>query len=57
MVGEVSVNLCSQDVVAWSVQRIPTAVTLGFLGRNLYFFIQATPELSSDDKNTIYFCP
>jgi hypothetical protein len=30
--------------VAWSAQRILTAVNLGFLGR--YFFIQVAPQLS-----------
>jgi hypothetical protein len=33
--------------VAWSVQRIPTAVNLGFLNRSRYFFIQVAPQLSS----------
>jgi hypothetical protein len=33
--------------VAWSAQRIPTAVNLGFLDRSGYFFIQVAPQLSS----------
>jgi hypothetical protein len=32
--------------VAWSAQRIPTAVNLGFLDRSR-FFIQVAPQLSS----------
>jgi hypothetical protein len=33
--------------VAWSAQRIPTVVTLGFLDRSRDFFIQVAPKLSS----------
>jgi hypothetical protein len=33
--------------VAWSAQRIPTAVNLGFLDRSNYFSIQVAPQLSS----------
>jgi hypothetical protein len=33
--------------VAWSAQRIPMAVNLGFLDRSRYFFIQVAPQLSS----------
>jgi hypothetical protein len=33
--------------VAWSAQRIPTAVNLGFLDRSRYFSIQVVPQLSS----------
>jgi hypothetical protein len=29
--------------VAWSAQRIPTAVNLGFLDRSRYFYIQVAP--------------
>jgi hypothetical protein len=32
--------------VAWSAQRIPPAVKLGFLDRNSYFSIQVAPQLS-----------
>jgi hypothetical protein len=32
---------------AWSAQRIPTAVNLGFLDGSRYFFIQVAPQLSS----------
>jgi hypothetical protein len=33
--------------VAWSAQRILTAVNLGFLDRSRYFFIQLVPQSSS----------
>jgi hypothetical protein len=33
--------------VAWSAQRIPTAVNLGFLDQSRYFFIQVASQLSS----------
>jgi hypothetical protein len=33
--------------VAWSAQRIPTAVNFGFLDRSHYFFLQVAPQLSS----------
>jgi hypothetical protein len=33
--------------VAWSAQRILTAVNLGFLDRSRYFFFQVAPQLSS----------
>jgi hypothetical protein len=33
--------------VAWSAQRIPKAVKLGFLDQNRYFSIQVAPQLSS----------
>jgi hypothetical protein len=33
--------------VAWSAQRIPTAVNLGFLDRSRCFSIQVAPQLSS----------
>jgi hypothetical protein len=32
--------------VAWSAQRIPTAVNLGFLDRSRYFSIQVAPHVS-----------
>jgi hypothetical protein len=32
--------------VAWSAQRIPTAVNLGILGRSPYFFIEVAIQLS-----------
>jgi hypothetical protein len=47
LVGEVSANLLRVECVAWSAQRIPTAVNLAFLDRSLYFFIQVAPQLSS----------
>jgi hypothetical protein len=37
LVGEVSANLKRIEDVAWSAQRIPTAVNLGFLDRSRYF--------------------
>jgi hypothetical protein len=30
--------------VAWSAQRIPTAVNLGFLDRSCYFGVQVAPQ-------------
>jgi hypothetical protein len=33
--------------VAWTAQRIPTTVNLGFLKSTRYFFIQVAPQLSS----------
>jgi hypothetical protein len=33
--------------VAWSAQRIPTAVNFGFLDRSRYFSIQVAPQISS----------
>jgi hypothetical protein len=33
--------------VAWSAQRIPTVVNLGFLGRSRYFFLKVAPQFSS----------
>jgi hypothetical protein len=33
--------------VAWSAQRRPTAVKLGFLDRSTYFSIEVAPQLSS----------
>jgi hypothetical protein len=46
-VGEVSTNFLRVEDVAWSAQRIPTAVNLGFLDRSRYFSIQVAPQLSS----------
>jgi hypothetical protein len=47
LVGEVSANFLRVEGVAWSAQRIPTAINLGFLDRSRYFFIQVAPQLSS----------
>jgi hypothetical protein len=47
LVGEVSANFLQIDGVAWSVQRIPTAVNLSFLDRSRYFSIQVAPQLTS----------
>jgi hypothetical protein len=44
LVGEVSDNFLRIEGVAWSEQRIPTAVNFGFLDRHRYFSI---PQLSS----------
>jgi hypothetical protein len=33
--------------VAWSAQRFPTVVNLGFLDRSRYFFLPVAPQLSS----------
>jgi hypothetical protein len=35
LVGELSANCCWQRGVAWSAQRIPTAIDLGFLDRTV----------------------
>jgi hypothetical protein len=40
-------QLLRVEGVAWSAQRIPTAVNLGFLDWSCYFFIQVAPQLSS----------
>jgi hypothetical protein len=47
LVGEVNAQPLRVEGVAWSVQRIPTAVNLGFPDRCRYFFIQVVPQLSS----------
>jgi hypothetical protein len=47
LVDEVSANFLRVEGVAWSAQRIPTAVNLGFLDRSRYFFIQVASQLSS----------
>jgi hypothetical protein len=39
VVHEVRVNVCGQRDVAWSAQRTPTAINLGFLDRSHYLFI------------------
>jgi hypothetical protein len=36
-VGEVSANFLGIEGVAWSAQRIPMVVNLGFLDRSRYF--------------------
>jgi hypothetical protein len=33
--------------VAWSAQRIPPVVSLGFIDRSRYYFFQVAPQLSS----------
>jgi hypothetical protein len=45
LVSEVSANLLRVEGVAWSAQRIPTAVNLGFLDRSCYFFIQSSSSI------------
>jgi hypothetical protein len=42
-------SLCQllQTCVAWSAQRIPTAVNLGFLHGSRYFSIQVAPQVYS----------
>jgi hypothetical protein len=47
LVGEASAKLLRVEDVAWSGQRILTAVNLGFLDRSHHFFIQVVPQLSS----------
>jgi hypothetical protein len=44
LVGEVSANFLRIEGVAWSAQRIPTAVNLGFLDRSCYYPIQVAPQ-------------
>jgi hypothetical protein len=39
-------NYTDRGTAAWSAQRIPTAVYLGFLDRRLYF-LEIAPQLSS----------
>jgi hypothetical protein len=48
LVGKVSADVLRVEGVAWSAQRISTAVNLGFQYRGRpYFFIQVAPQLSS----------
>jgi hypothetical protein len=47
LVGVVSANFLRIECVAWSAQRIPTVVNLGFLDRSRYFFLQVAPQFSS----------
>jgi hypothetical protein len=46
LIGEVTAILCGLMGVPWSAQLFPTAIHLGFLHRNLYFFIRVAPQLS-----------
>jgi hypothetical protein len=46
-VGEVGSNFLLTEGVAWSAQRIPTTVNLGFLDPEPLIFIQVAPQLSS----------
>jgi hypothetical protein len=41
------VTLMPTSAVAWSAQRFPTAVNLGFLDHARDFFVQVAPQLSS----------
>jgi hypothetical protein len=47
-VGEVSASFTGLSIqeVAWSAQRIPTAVNLGYLHRN-HYFLEIPSQLSS----------
>jgi hypothetical protein len=45
LLGEVSANFLQVEGVAWSAQRIPRAVNLGFLDQSRHFFIQVAPQL------------
>jgi hypothetical protein len=47
LVGELSANFLGIEGVAWSAQRIPTVIILGFLDRSRYFSFQVAPQLSS----------
>jgi hypothetical protein len=42
-----SANFLRIEGVAWSAQRIPPLVSLDFLDRSRYFFLQVAPQLSS----------
>jgi hypothetical protein len=46
LVGEISANFSGLKGVAWSAQRIPTAVNFYFLDRSRYF-LEIAPQLSS----------
>jgi hypothetical protein len=46
LVGEVVPTFADRGV-AWSAQRIPTVVILGFLDRSRYCFFQVASQLSS----------
>jgi hypothetical protein len=46
-VGKVVPTYLRIEGVAWSAQRIPTVINLGFLDRSRYFFFQVAPQLSS----------
>jgi hypothetical protein len=46
LVGKV-VPTSADRGVAWSAQRIPPVVGLGFLDRSRYYFVQVAPQLSS----------
>jgi hypothetical protein len=45
-VGEVVPTFADRGI-AWSAQRIPTVVNLGFLDRSRYIVFQVAPQLSS----------
>jgi hypothetical protein len=45
--GRKKSQLLQIEGVAWSAQRIPTVVNLGFLDRRRYFFLQVAHQLSS----------
>jgi hypothetical protein len=47
LVGEVGANFSRTEAVAWSAQRIPTVVNIGFIDRSRYFSFQVAPQLSS----------
>jgi hypothetical protein len=40
-------NFLGIESVAWSAQRIPPVVSLGFLDRSRYYFFQVAPQLYS----------
>jgi hypothetical protein len=47
LISEFYFQICGKRGIAWSARRFPTAVNLGFLDRNRYFFFQVAPRLSS----------
>jgi hypothetical protein len=45
--GETIGDICGEEVVALSAQRVPTVVNIGFLYRSRYYFFQIAPQLPS----------
>jgi hypothetical protein len=37
LAGEFSAKFCGENVVPWSLRRVPTAINVGFLDRSRYF--------------------
>jgi hypothetical protein len=45
LVGVVSANFCGIEGVAWSAQRVPTAVNLGFIDPEPLLFYSSTSSV------------